>query len=187
MKLQRSCGFIKNTLILEDRNSSRQPYKNLTQILAFYKTRHSMHLKSSFHDWIFILYHLTHFRQKSQVSHASQKRTFKVLCHQPHQSLWVSCHRYKMFAFIHLSEVPMEFPHDQNQQWLGVLHQHLGTWVRNTYHFHSDYYLGNTKKNDSYHFEPWKGGNKQHIQLFKSFTDDSHQFRTFPEPVAFLK
>lgn len=105
-----------------------------------------MHLKSSSHDWIFILYHLTHLRQKSQVSYASQKRTFKVLCHQPLQSLWLSCHRYKMFAFIHLSEVPMEFPHDQNQQRLGGLHQHLGTWVRNTHHFHSDYYLGNTKK-----------------------------------------
>lgn len=40
----------------------------------------------------------------------------------------------------------MEFPHGQIQQRLGVLHQHLRTWVRNAYCFRSDYYLGNTKK-----------------------------------------
>lgn len=38
MKLQRRCEFFKNTSILADKNSSRQLYKNLTQILVFYKT-----------------------------------------------------------------------------------------------------------------------------------------------------
>lgn len=44
-----------------------------------------------------------------------------------------------------------------------------------------------TLKSDSYHFEPWKGGNKHHIQLFKNFSNDSHQLRTFPESAAFLE
>lgn len=185
MKLQRRCGFFKNTSILADKNSSRQLYKNLTQILVFYKIFYTF--EKWFSQLNFYPIPLNTFWAEKSSQLCQSEEDFQSFMSPTTSILVGKLPSLQNVCFYTFVRSPYEFPHDQNQQWLGVLHQHLGTWVRKAYHFRSDYYPGNTEKNDSYNFEPWKGGNKHHIQLFKSFTDDSHQFRTFPEPVAFLK